>query len=178
MATAPGCPTTSRSAREPSARSIVSRRNSRYLPLWMTRESTRRSASGSSRASVAPDPSGPVAAAPGPSGSVIVTRRGAASGGGRDALGDERGARLRVEQVQLRRRQVQREDVVRLDPVLRVDDRDDVLLGRRDVEQLLVPEVLDDIGAALELADLGVVLLELQMLGPEADDDLLAGRQR
>src|SRR6476646_6409061 len=131
--------------------------------MWTTRESTTRSVRSEGGTA---EPAGPVDAAAGPSGSVIVGREGG-SGCGGDAFRDERGARFGVEQVQLRERQVELEDVARLDVVLRPDDADDVLLGRRDVEQLLVAQVLDDVRAPAERARRLGDVRELEMLGAE-----------
>src|SRR5438045_4116254 len=66
------------------------------------------------------------------------------SGGDALAMLDQRRARLRVEQVQLVEREVQRDDVARRDPVLGIDDPDDVLAADADVQQLVVAEVFDD----------------------------------
>ena len=61
-------------------------------------------------------------------------------------------AALAVEQVELLEREDEVDDVAGSDAVRRVDDGDDVLVGRVDVEQLLVAEVLDDVRPGLERA--------------------------
>ena len=61
-----------------------------------------------------------------------------------------------------------------LDSMRGVDDRHDVLLGRRHVEELLVAEVLHDVGAAGKRADIGARLAQLDVLRPEAGNHLLA----
>ena len=81
----------------------------------------------------------------------------------------------RVEQVQLAQRQRQLDDVAGPDAMLRVDDRHDVLVRRADVEELLVAEILDDVGASLERGAVAADLTDLEMLRPEARDELLAG---
>ena len=48
--------------------------------------------------------------------------------------------------MQLLERHLEVDDVARADAMVRVDDGDDVLVGRADVEQLLVAEVFDDVG--------------------------------
>src|SRR2546425_9189116 len=106
-------------------------------------------------------------------GSVAVGSGTAArSGGDGGALGNQRGAGLGVEEVELVHRQHQRQDVARLDPMLGADDRDDVLVRDGDVEQLLVPEVLHDVGLALERRRVAAGLTDVEMLRPEAGDDL------
>src|SRR5262245_40295262 len=87
---------------------------------------------------------------------------GSGSGRGhRLALRGEARARLGIEEMQLREREQELEDVVRLDPVVRVDDRDDVLAGRGDVEELLVAEVLDDVGLARQGGGVALRLAQL-----------------
>ena len=68
------------------------------------------------------------------------------------------------------------DDVARPDAVLRIDDRDDVLVGRVDVQELLVAEVLDDVRAGAERAGAGAGLADVEVLGPEARDERLACR--
>ena len=67
----------------------------------------------------------------------------------------ERQAGLTVEQVQLVERQDEIDDVARPHPVLGPDDGDHVLVRGVDVEQLLVAEVLDDVGPGPERPDGG-----------------------
>ena len=90
----------------------------------------------------------------------------------------ERQAGLAVEQVQLVERQDEVDDVARSNAVLRLDDRDDVLVGRVDVQQLLVAEVLDDVGPCPERPDTRSALADVEVLGPEAGDERLAGLRR
>ena len=94
-------------------------------------------------------------------------------GGG--AVGRQRLAGLAVEEVQLGERQRQLDDVAGPDAMLRSDDRHDVLVRGVDVEELLVAEVLDDVGAGLERRALAADLADLEVLGTEARDELLAG---
>src|SRR2546422_7451294 len=96
----------------------------------------------------------------------------AGSGGDGGALGDQRGAGLGVEEAELVHRQDQRQDVAWLDPVLGADDRDDVLVRGGDVEQLFVAEVLHDVGLALERRRVVAAFTDVEMLPPEAGDDL------
>ena len=128
-------------ARVPSARSTVSIRNSRNLPAVEDPRSTTRSTRSAPEVS-----SGAVGLG------VASVRR---SGDGLRRRRPER-AVVRASPVSesnrwsLSRRQDQVDDVARLDAVLRVDDRDDVLVRGVDVEELLVAEVLDDVGAGPE----------------------------
>ena len=59
--------------------------------------------------------------------------------------------------------------------MVRVDDRDDVLVGGVDVQELLVAEVLDDVGPGAERAAVGAALADVEVLRSEARDELLAG---
>ena len=61
------------------------------------------------------------------------------------------------------------------DAMVRVDDGHDVLAGRVDVQELLVAEVLDDVRAGPERADVLAGLADLEVLRTEAGDELLAG---
>ena len=61
-----------------------------------------------------------------------------------------------------------------LDPIVGIDDRDDVLVLGRHVELLLCAEVLDDVGPALDGGDVRAGGPELEMVGSEADDDFVA----
>src|SRR3954453_3935531 len=83
-------------------------------------------------------------------------------------------ARLAIEEVELVERQDEVDDVARANPVLRPDDADDVLVGRRDVKQLLVAEVLDDVGGARERSPVRAGLANVEMLWAEARDERLA----
>src|SRR3954467_5291049 len=79
-------------------------------------------------------------------------------------------ARLAVEEVELVEWQDEVDDVAGADPVLRPDDPDDVLGARRDVEQLLVAEVLDHVDTGLERSSVGAGVADVEMLGAEAGD--------
>src|SRR3954451_2342574 len=77
-------------------------------------------------------------------------------------------ARLAVEEVELVERQDEVDDVPRVTPMLRPADADDVLVGRRDVKQLLVAEVLDDVGTGLKRSRVRAGLADVEMLRAEA----------
>src|SRR5262245_4221007 len=96
---------------------------------------------------------------------------------GRDGLPGAREGRagLAVEQVELVHGQLERHDVAGADAMLGVDDRDDLRALDRHVEQLLVAEVLDDVGRALDGGRGAGHLAQLEVLGPEAHDHLAAG---
>ena len=83
-------------------------------------------------------------------------------------------ARLAVEQLELAQRQDEVDDVTRLDAMRRVDDRDDVLARRADMELLLVAEELDDVGARPERTAAAAALADVEVLRPEPGDQGLA----
>src|SRR6266545_2836168 len=99
------------------------------------------------------------------------------SGGDRLRLGSQGQARLGVEQVDLVERDPEVEVVARLDREAGVDDRDDILLGCRDVEQLLGAQVLDDVRHAGQRGHVGLGLSELDVVGSEAGDELAPARR-
>src|SRR4051812_23417468 len=100
------------------------------------------------------------------------------SGDDRDVR-SERQAGLAVEQVKLVERQAQVDDIAGPDAMLRTDDGHDILVGGRDVEELLVAEVLDDVGSSLERpAAVGAAVADIEMLRPEARDERLACLRR
>src|SRR5215211_4684036 len=112
---------------------MVSIRNSRYRPRWITFESMTRSSRGSGSAGARSSAFGSLTGLGPPDMRTAGPSRDEPAAGGvvvrsgrRDGLAgaDERGARLRVEQVDLVGREAQLDDVARADPVRRVDDRD------------------------------------------------------
>ena len=101
-----------------------------------------------------------------------MLRWGAGQAATATLLPELREARLAVEHVQLVDRQLERHDVAGADAVRGVDDRDDLGALDRHVEQLLVAEVLDDVGRALDGRHQPRHLAELEVLRTEAHDRL------
>ncbi len=98
----------------------------------------------------------------------------AASGSGGPV--EEAVARLGVEHVDPRHRDVESQHVAGPHHVRGRHDRDEVLSLEAQVDQLVVAEVFDDVGLGLDCDTVGDRLAELEVLRAEPDDDLASGR--